>query len=61
MNLHPRPNTAGFRDLQLIQEIIRPENPCPPESDHDFLVQNHRPDLLEILRQENALRALDLP
>jgi hypothetical protein len=34
---------------------------CDTTHDHDFLVQNYRPDLVENERSELSLAAVDLP
>ena len=55
------PDRFDLRLLQISPMISRDPAPIYPESCHDFLIQNIRPDLVENLDRESALRALDLP
>lgn len=69
MNTHIA-RTLGnpFTDLPLAPQpcgLTEPYRPAPTffdaEYENDFLVQNHRPDLVHLETREHALAALDLP
>lgn len=70
MNPIPIPSQGGFFHDLLLQSTLRTEHPFAeiefefeqtPETDHDFLLLNGRPDLVSLRTPDQALWALDLP